>query len=538
MRKLLPLMIVALLVLAMLPGVSAQDDETFSVTIMHTNDTHAAHDPNGDGDGGAARQATVVNQIRSEVENSLLVDAGDRFSGTLYHTTFLGQDQVSVMNAMGYDVMTLGNHEFDNGDDVLAEFVQGVEFPVLTANIDFSASPFLAGLVEPTAMLEVSGQQIGFIGLVTAGTVEIASPGDELVWRDDYAAVANEYAAELTAAGVNKIVLLTHTGINVDLEFIEALENIDLVVGGHSHTLLSNQNAASREYPLEFANAAGEPILYVQSAANGQYLGRIDLEFDGAGVLSGWEGDSIFLSRYIAEDEALEAVLAELRPAVDALREQPTGATTDVFLTGDRNICRVEECNLGNVIADAMRWETGAQIAIMNAGGIRADIDEGEITLGEVLTVQPFSNQIATFELTGADVIAALENGVSSLQVVDGAITREGLAGRFPQVSGLRYVVDASQESGSRIVSVEVEQEDGSFAPIDEAATYSVVTNNFVRTGGDGYSVFAENAINPYDFGRLDYEVTSEYLASFSPITAEVEGRIIYLEGAPQPAAQ
>lgn len=537
MRKLGFLVSLLLALLLLLPA-AAQDEETFALTIMHTNDTHARHEPNGDGDGGVARQATVVNQIRAEVENSLLLDAGDRFSGSLFHTVFKGQDQVQIMNALGYDAMTLGNHEFDNGDDVLAEFIAGLNFPVVTANIDFSDSPELAESgIEPYVILEVAGEQIGVIGLTTADTIEIASPGDALVWSEDYIGIANTAAAQLTEQGVNKIVLLTHVGISVDLTAVSQFENIDLVIGGHSHTLYSNQNSgAAGEYPLEFTSPSEQPILYVQAGEYNTYLGRIDLEFDVDGVLAGWEGDAIFLSRYITPEPLVDALVANLAVEVEALRETPTGATTEVFLVGDRTVCRVEECNLGSLIADAMRWETGAQIAIMNGGGVRADIDEGEITLGEVLTVQPFNNLLSVFEATGADVIAALENGVSQIALNDaGQVARGGASGRFPQVSGIRYSYDPTQEAGSRIVSVEVQAADGSFSPIDEAATYTMVTNNFVRTGGDGYSVFAENAINPYDFGRSDYEVTAEYMASISPITIEVEGRITIVNAEVEP---
>ena len=190
---------------------------------------------------------------------------------------------------------------------------------------------------------------------------------------------------------------------------------------------------------------------------------------------------------------------------------------------------------MGNVIADAMRAETGAQIAIMNGGGIRASIEAGDITLGEVLTVQPFGNTIATFEAKGVDIIAALENGVSQLTVDAGSVIRAGAAGRFPQVSGLRYSFDPNLEPGNRVQSVEVLGEDGEYTEIDLEATYSVVTNNFVRQGGDGYSMFDENAINPYDFGRVDYEALVDYLAANSPITAETEGRITIVNAEVEP---
>lgn len=529
--------LVVLLWLLLIPFlVNAQEDSTFQLTILHTNDTHSWHQ--GDGtNGGVARQATLQGQIRGEVDNILLLDAGDRFTGTLFHTTYRGQDQVQIMNALGYDAMSLGNHEFDNGDQVLADFITGVDFPVLAANVDASQSLLVANLIQPYTIVEVGGEQIGIIGLVTADTLEASSPGDELVFRSDYVSIANAYASELTEMGVNKIVLVMHIGIYVARDMVGRLDNIDIVVDGHSHTLLNNEDSSGTDYPMVYRSMSGEPVLYVQAGEHNLYLGRLDVEFDNEGVVTDWDGDTILLDVSLSEQNMLGDIVAELSVAVDALGDTEIGATTEVLLTGDRLFCRVEECALGDIITDAMRVETGADIAIMNGGGIRGDIPAGNITLGDVLLVNPFSNLISTFEISGADVIAALENGVSDLHTVAGEISREGLPGGFPQVSGIRYVANISNRPRSRIIRVEVEQADGSFAPIDPDAIYKVATINFLRTGGDGYTVFAENAIDPYDFGRLDYEVLTDYLVSISPITAEdivPQGRITY-EG-PQPA--
>jgi 5'-nucleotidase len=493
------LIVLALLVVG---SASAQDEETFALTVLHTNDTHASHIPNGDGDGGVAREATVVNQIREEVDNVILVDGGDRFTGTLFHTVFKGEDQIQVMNLLGYQAMTLGNHEFDNGVETLAAFLTGIEFPAVSTNIDASEEPALSNLIQHTSILDVNGEQVGIIGLTTADTPILSSPGDLLQFNSDYVTVVNEAAAELTEQGVNKIVLLTHTGYNVDNEVIPQLTGVDVYVGGHSHTLFSNQNApAAGEYPLAYT-------------------------------------DTIFLSKYITPDPEAQALVDELDSQVAELREQTIGATTDVLLVGDRTVCRVEECNLGNLIADGMRATTGAQIALMNGGGIRASIEPGEITLGEVLTVQPFSNLLSTFDITGADLITALENGVSTIVVEDGVVARDDLQGRFPQVSGIRYSFDPNLEVGSRITSVEVLGEDGEYTELDPAATYSMVTLNFVRTGGDGYEIFNTNAIAPYDFGDVDYEATNNYLASLGTITEEnaaIEGRITMENAVPAP---
>jgi 5'-nucleotidase len=236
------------------------------------------------------------------------------------------------------------------------------------------------------------------------------------------------------------------------------------------------------------------------------------------------------VSRYIAPDPEVESLLAELQGPIEELVATPVGET-NVFLVGDRAVCRARECNLGNLITDAMRVETGAQIAITNGGGIRSNVPVGEdtpedvtlaepytVTLGDVLTVLPFGNLVSTFELTGADIVASIEHGIS--RRADGA-------GQFPQVSGLRYTFDPAAEVGSQVVSVEVENEDGTYSPIDPAATYTVVSNDFMRRGGDGYELFANNAINPYDFGRPLDQVVADYIAANSPVTADVEGRII-----------
>src|SRR5690606_36400575 len=170
-------LLVCIFLLINVVGIAAQDDETFALTILHTNDTHSHHEPNSAGDGGVARQATVVDQIRSEVESVLLLDGGDRFTGTLFHQQYRGEDSIQIMNALGYDAMTLGNHEFDDGDEVLAAFIDGLEFPVVTTNVDFSESEILAGKVQPYIILDVNGDQIAIIGLVTPDTRFLSSPG-------------------------------------------------------------------------------------------------------------------------------------------------------------------------------------------------------------------------------------------------------------------------------------------------------------------------------------------------------------------------
>lgn len=498
---------------------TAQSGETWPLTIMHTNDTHANHDPLGSGAGGVTRQASVVEQIRAQAPNSLLLDAGDRFTGTLFHAQYLGQDQALIMNLLGYDAMALGNHEFDNGDDTLAAFIDAVDFPVLSANIDFSASPHLAGKVAPYAVLDVNGEQVGVIGLLTEDTTNKSRPGAELVFSDDYSGITQQYVDELTAQGVNKIILLTHMGLGLDMRVASEVTGVDVIVGGDSHTLLSNAYAAAEDrYPVIVENPAGQPVYIVQAGDQNEFLGRLDVTFDADGVITRASGDVILLSQFITPNAEMNDLVEELREPLTALMEQEVGET---MVALDNSTCRSEECAIGNLIADAIRQETGAQIVFQNGGGIRAGIDEGVITLGEVRTVLPFGNLVSTFELSGADVVAALENGVSRVN------DERGGTGRFAQVSGLRYTWDMSQEVGSRIVSVEVlDPETGEYAPIDPEATYAVAANDFMRGGGDEYYVFRDNAARVYDYGRPLDMVVIEYLKANSPVAPQLEGRI------------
>lgn len=521
----------SMLILILPVTLSAQDD-TVSFTLIHTNDEHAHHLPNDEGDGGAARAAAVINQIRAEVEHSVLMNAGDRFTGTLFHQQYRGQDSVRLMNAMNYSVMALGNHEFDDGNALLADFLTAVEFPVLSANTSVRAGDPIDGLFQPYTILTVAGESIGVIGLTTVETWNIARPSAGTNFDGGYAAIINDISAELQDQGINKIVLISHIGLAEDISLAAELEAVDIIVGSHSHSLLSNTYAnAEGPYPLVMQNLEGDPLLIVQSGGNTLYVGRLDVTFDSAGVLTDWGGDSIFLSRFITPDPEIDAIVADLAAPLIALQATVIGQST-VVMVGDRAICRVTECNLGSLVADAMRAQTRAQIAFINSGSIRTNIPNAplpaeltlptplDITLGDVLDVLPFGNLISTFELTGADLLLALENGVSR-------VGEESGTGRFPQVSGMRFTFDSSQPSGSRIVSVEVEQPDGSFSPLDPEMTYSIVSNDFLRSGGDGYGILAQLAINPYDFGRPVDEVVAEYINALSPITPTTDGRIV-----------
>jgi 5'-nucleotidase len=533
----------ALIVTVVAFGVSSAQD-TYTLTIMHTNDTHSYHEADADGNGGVAIMKTVVDQIRAEAANSLLLDAGDRFTGTLFHSQHLGMDNAQVMNLLGVDAMTLGNHEFDNGEQVLADFISMLNFPVVSANTNVAEASPLAGKILPSVVLDVNGQQIGVIGLTTPETRFLARVGENITFGEDVAALVQENVDALTAQGINKIILLAHLSYQLEQELAAQVSGVDVMIGADSETFLSNVFAAAGgrytavvegPYPTVVRSASDEPVLVVQAFRHNRYLGRLDVTFDANGIAASWSGDAILMSRYIAPNAEMQALVSELAAPLEELKAQIIGQT-GVYLSGDRDECRSVECNMGNMIADAIRFDTGVQIAIMNGGGIRASIPVAtdhpedltlpeplDVTVGDILTVLPFRNRVSTFELSGADVIAALENGVARVGSDSGT-------GRFPQVSGARYTWDGSKPVGERIISVEVLNADGSYSPIDPAAVYTVAANDFMRAGGDEYTMFRDNATNARDDGKELDVVVIEYIRANSPVMPQVEGRIIRVD--------
>ena len=510
--------------LALTAGVASAD---YSLTILHTNDFHARFEPiskydsgcsaedNAEGKcfGGSARLVTAVEAARQRSNNAILVDGGDQFQGTLFYTYYKGQAAAEMMNKMGYDAMTVGNHEFDDGPEVLRGFMDAVSFPVLMSNADVSGEAMLHGKLQKSAVIERGGEKLGLIGLTPQDTDELSSPGPNIIFTDPVDAVQSE-VDKLTAEGINKIIVLSHSGYEVDKRIAAETTGIDVIVGGHDNTYLSNTaEGAKGPYPTMVGGTA-----IVQAYAYGKFLGELNVTFDDAGVITEATGEPIIMDAAVTEDAATKARIGELAQPLDEIRNRVVAEAAEA-IEGDRSVCRAMECPMGNLVADAMLDRVkgqGIQIAFQNGGGLRASIDAGPVTMGEVLTVLPFQNTLATFQTTGQTVLAALENGVS--QVEEGA-------GRFPQVAGLKFTWDPTGAPGARVTSVMVKEGDA-FVPLDLEKTYGVVTNNFVRNGGDGYKMFVSDATDVYDFGPDLADVTAEYLAANAPYQPYTDGRI------------
>ena len=501
----------------------------YSLTILHTNDFHARFEPISKYDGtcgaedneagkcfgGSARLVTAIADARARSNNSILVDGGDQFQGTLFYNYYKGKTAAEMMNKLAYDGMTVGNHEFDDGPEVLRGFMDAVQFPVLMSNVDVSSEPALAGVLKKSTVIERGGEKLGLIGLTTEDVDEISSPGPNVIPQDSVSSVQAEVDA-LTAMGVNKIIVLSHSGYNTDQMIAANTTGVDVIVGGHTNTYLSNtSDRAQGPYPTMVGDTA-----IVQAYAYGKFLGELNVTFDDAGKVVSASGEPLIIDAEVSEDAATKDRIAELAAPLNEIRNKVVAQAAE-SIDGDRSNCRTKECAMGNLVADAMLERVkgqGIQIAIQNGGGLRSSIDAGEVTLGEVFTVLPFQNTLATFQIKGAAIKDALENAVAQYDDPD-------KDGRFAQVAGMTFVINKDNASGQRITDIMV-SEGGSFVPLDADKTYGVVTNNFVRNGGDGYAMF-KDGMNAYDYGPDLADVVVDYMVAQGSYAPYTDGRIV-----------
>jgi 2',3'-cyclic-nucleotide 2'-phosphodiesterase (5'-nucleotidase family) len=496
-RKLLSFILVLAMVMSMNVVAFAAEDGT-EITIVHTNDTHSRIDEGKYAGMGFAKIATKVEELRAENPNLLLLDAGDTFHGQTIATLVEGESIVKIMNAMGYDAMSAGNHDFNYGQDRLLELAEMTDFPVMGGNVKKGGE----ALLDEYIIKEVDGVKVGIFGLSTPETTYKTHPLNVVGLTFEDPAVQAQKMVDMLEGQVDVIVALGHLGVDESSTYtseavINSVDGIDLFIDGHSHTA------------LEGGKMVGDTLL-VQTGEYDKNLGIVKLVVKD-GVVTATA--SLFTKDEAAEvtpNAAVVAVIDEVKTANEVITSVKVGATS-VTLDGERGQVRAGETNLGNLIADAMIDVTGADIAFTNGGGIRASINPGDVTKGDIITVLPFGNYVVTKEMSGADIVAALEHGIDSYPETKGA---------FPHVAGMKVEFDPNQPAGSRVVKVMVGSKE-----LDPNAMYTFATNDFLAFGGDGYEMFADDAIVG-EFDGLD-EVLIEYMAKVDPATVKVEGRMM-----------
>ncbi|CAH1233389.1 NT5E [Branchiostoma lanceolatum] len=533
---------------------------TFDLTVLHTNDCHARieqADGNGGscGDneaeeekcfGGVARRLTAIREIRNRHDNVILLDGGDQFQGTLWSHFYHGLEAARFMNKMQYDAMAFGNHEFDKKVEGIIPFLNNITHTQVCANIDASKEPELQRLFQPSVVLTVGGQKIAVIGYVTPNTTYLSNPGPNLVFNDEVSAITAE-VRRLQSQGVNKFIAVGHSGIIADITIAKQVPGLDLVVGGHSNTFLYKgtppieDDPKYGEYPLTIQSEveSGRQVLVVQDYAFGKYLGYLKLKFNDAGEVTEFDGNPILLNSSIPQDPETLAEVASMKSIIANLTKQEAGRT-HVFLDGRSGQCRRRECNLGNVMADAVvrqnlktpdeeKW-ADVPIALWNGGNVRAPIPfrppNGIITGEDVLTVLPYMNSIDVIVISGEVLFEVFEHSVAELP--------DRGAGQFLQVSGILVTYDISKPVGERVVRLEARCSEcmvPQFEPVEKQKRYKVLTSNFIADGGDGYTMIKESTLSRDPIGYLDSDILFAYLEDASPITTGLERRITFVDG-------
>ena len=471
------------------------------VTFLHTNDVYEIAPKKAKG--GLAELMTLLQAERAAAEHSVTTFGGDLISPSILSGMLEGAQMIELMNALGVDVAVPGNHEFDFGPEVAGRRIAEAKFPWLGSNVLGADGKPAVGMAD-THMITAGEYRIGFFGLLTPETDTLSSPGPDIRFVPVVEA-AKKAVAGLQEAGADVIVAITHLNLADDREMIKSVKGIHLVLGGHDHD------------PI---NIHERGVLIQKAGYDAHYLAVVDLVIDrvekrGKTVIEVLPTWRMLTTRGVTPDPEIKKIVDAYEARLDKELGQPVGTST-VMLDSRRSTVRTGESGLANLIADALRDGVGADVAITNGGGIRGDrtYDPGTVlTRKDILTELPFGNVVVLLELSGADILAALENGVSEV---------ENGAGRFPHLSGMTLTYDPKAEKGKRVVSAQI-----GGADIDPGKTYTLATNDYVARGGDGYAAFTRGkTLIDVSGGTLMATMVMDYIAAKGSVAPKLEGRI------------
>lgn len=496
--------------------------KSFELSLFHVNDIHShitsealTYSVNGASKsvqtGGYARIITKLNELKKVKPNSLTLNAGDTFQGTLYYSLFKGEADAVAMNLISWDAYTLGNHEFDDGDEGLKTFLDRLNdnIPVISSNVVPSNNSILKNYWTPYTIKELNGQKIGIIGIdVVSKTKNSSNPSSEITFLDEVE-TAQKYIDELKTQGINKIVVLTHQGFDVDLEMAKKLTGVDVIIGGDSHTLLGNfsnigLNSISNEYPVKTKSKDNKRVCIAQSWEYAHILGNMDVMFDDNGDIIACAGNPLLLVgedlgienknvAVVTEDTDAVAKIKEFEDKVSAKKATVIGVSSEKLghnrIPGDKRD-GVSILPLGSDIAPIVAksfydLSNLADACIQNAGGVRVAVEAGNITIGDAYTLLPFSNTLFEIKITGSEIKQVLEDALNATYAVGGS------TGSFPYSYGLKYDINVSLGNNNRISNLEIkDRKTGVWGNIEAGKMYTIVTNSFTAGGKDGYVTF------------------------------------------------
>lgn len=510
-------------------------NSTFSetLTFIHTNDIHARIDQfNNYGTdctpaqitdnkcyGGVARIRTVVDKIRAEKPGAFLFDAGDQFQGTLFYSFYKGNVTAQAMNDMKYDLMTVGNHEFDDGPAHLAKFFKKLNFPVVSANMITTKRDPLHKIVKPYHLFPE--KKLAVIGYITNTTGFISNAGPTIKFLDTVPTV-QRYVDMLRKKGYKKIIAVSHNGYEEDQDVARRTSGLDLIVGGHSHTFLSadpKDPNSKGPYPTKIMNLEGEPTYIVQAYCWGRYIGNLDVTFDANGVVTNATGAPILLDQTIPRHKETAAKVTEWRKAFDEFGKTVIGNAVEDF---PLDSCQTTECAVGDLLSDSMleafSMNPEVQAAVTNAGGIRAGFSKGPIRQSDIMNMLPFGNSLAILKMTGKQVKQMFENVFEKKNSENGKPVTS-----FIQVSGFKVAYNPNGAAYNRLRDLQIRSKGGKgYEPVKDDGLYSVVFPDFVANGGDSFVV-------PTKFVPLSAmdEGLKKYISDRKDVKPEVVGQRI-----------
>lgn len=503
------------------------------LTLASLNDVHGRIYSEKDA-GGLAKAYTVAERIRAtDPGNFFLVNVGDINEGPLFFY-FHGKPEMTGFNAMGVDVGTIGNHEFDLGKDIFFEALGYAEFPVVVSNLRFKdGTP--APLPEYVIKTTENGMKVAFFGLVTPALAFVTKGSEDFRPGQDLPAEAERMLNILAEEKPDAVILLSHCGLDADREIASKVAGIHAIIGAHSHTLMEEG---------EFIEGPGGwTTLIGQAGSYARHLGVMELTVKDGAISkdSSWRVEELDAS--VAEDESIAALIEPFRKELEERFSEPI-ADQPVDMDARKGAIRCAETNLGNLVADAFRWKSGAQIGIVNGGGIRGDqiYPAGKISYAEINNMMPFGNTLYVGKVTGAELLQVMETSASAL-IGENDEYDESLrtpTGGFMQISGVRVEIDTRKqprlidnngvlrEAGDRVTKVEVLQEDGGWAEVDPEKEYTLATSDWTAGGGDKYVVLKNGSFVSLE--QFIMESTAEYIRHLGEMKADVEGRITILK--------
>ncbi len=507
--RLLPRRTALLLLLTMIAALAApaQPESSSSncvrITLLQVNDVYQFMPVDRGTQGGLARVSTLRKQIIKDSPNTLFLFSGDTISPSVESIKLKGQQMIDAWNNIGLDYATLGNHEFDFGPDELLKRMKESKFQWLAANVTDGKGNSFGGM-PPFVIREVDGIKVGIFGILLPETMTTSKPGPDVKILGA-CETAKRIVPQMRAAGAQVVVALTHLSMREDKQLAHCVPEIDIIIGGHEHTLL--QSLAGRT-----------PIF--KMTADARQLGRFDLTVDRAtGKLQSVDWVVIPVNDKVAEDPQFAAVTEKYKDLLATYNEMV--GRTRVPLDARSEANRTGETNAGDFVADSLRQATGADVALINGGTIRADTiyEPGPLSKHDVLAILPFGTEIVKIELTGETLRRALEHGVG--QSGPGAEP-----GRFPQVSGLRFSFETSSPAGSRVKKITI-----GGLPLDDRKTYTLATNVYLVGGGDGYEMFkGARRLTKQGESQVDSEILRKAIASVPEgINPQVDGRIEWI---------